>query len=254
MKNKLFSLINSLGLCTALFCVSSASAAEQVLRVGTEPAFAPFEYIDETTSELTGFDIDLIKAIAEVEGYDIELSQMPFDGLIPAVLTGQLEAAIAGFTITDERKKRVAFSEPYYDAGLGVLIKAELKDSIKNVSDLAGHSICVQIGTSGALYAQEQVKDAKVTQFNTSTETYMELGKGGCDAVINDKPVHEYYLAKTKASNMHMLPEFITSEQYGIVIGKKDDKTQQIIASGLKKIQENGTYKKIYEKWFGTSK
>ncbi|MBO6258433.1 MAG: basic amino acid ABC transporter substrate-binding protein [Succinivibrio sp.] len=254
MKNKVSTFAKSLGLCAVLLCGVSADAEEQVLRVGTEPAFAPFEYIDESNSELVGFDIDLIKAVAAAEGYSVELSQMPFDGLIPAVLTGQLEAAIAGFTITDERKKRVAFSAPYYDAGLGVLVKAELKDSIKNVADLSGHSICVQIGTSGALYAQNDVKDAKVTQFNTSTETYMELAKGGCDAVINDKPVHEYYLAKTKPQNMHMLPEFITSEQYGIVIGKNDEKTQQIIASGLKKIQQNGTYNSIYEKWFGAKK
>lgn len=235
-------------------CLFSANAEDtQVLRVATEPSFAPFEYMDQNTSELIGFDIDIIKAIGEVEGFKPNISSMPFDGQIPAVLTNQIDVAISGFTITDERKKIVNFSEPYYDAGLGALVRNEYKDSIKSLDDLKGKTICAQIGTSGAMFAQK-IEGASVTQFNTASEAFMELNKGSCVASVNDKPVLEYYLATTKDLDLYLLNDRFTFEQYGIVTSKNNQELTDKISRGLKKIKENGTYDKIYAKWFSSGK
>ncbi len=234
--------------------VSQAVAGNRTVRVGTEPSFAPFEFMDENSKELSGFDIDIINAIGKAGGFTVEMHTMPFDGLIPAILTGSLDAGISGFTITDERKKRVAFSEPYCAAGLGVIVRKELEKEIKSVDDLKGHKICGQIGTSGAFYASSQVKDATVTQFNSAPEALLELDKKGCDAHINDRPVLEYYMAKTNNKNLVLLPDLITADQYGIVINKNDQELIDMINKGFSQIKSDGTYKEIYQKWFGSSK
>ena len=165
---------------------------EKVLRVGTEPAFAPFEFQKEGSDEFTGFDMDLIRAIGTKLGYKVEISSMGFDALIPALNSGNIDVAIAGMSITDERKKVVVFSDPYYTSGLIVMVKKD-DDTIKGFSDLEGKRIAVQIGTTGANKAGE-VKNAKVTAFNDNTAAAMELKNGGADAVINDSPVLKYYL------------------------------------------------------------
>ncbi len=231
------------------FSSTQSFAGDLVVRVGTEPSFAPFEFMDEKTKTLTGFDIDLINAIADASGFKTEISTMPFDGLIPAILTGSLDVGISAFTITDERRKRVAFSAPYIDAGLGIVIRSALKNEIKGVNDLQGRKLCGQIGTSGAMYS-EKIKDAQVTQFNSASETYLELRKGGCDAIINDRPVHAYYMATAKPDDVILLDGYISAESYGIVMNKNNTELQELVNRGFDKIKEDGTYQQIYDKWF----
>ncbi len=246
-------LLNSAIFATAMFCATGAMADEaQVLRVATEPSFAPFEFMDQKTSKLIGFDIDIINAIAKETGYKTDIASMPFDGQIPAVLTHQIDVAISGFTITEERAKIVNFTEPYYDAGLGALVRKDLQSKISTAADLEGKTICAQIGTSGAMYAQK-IKGAKLSQFNTASEAFMELDKGSCDATVNDKPVLEYYLATTKNDKLFLLTDRFTFEQYGIVTAKDNKELTDKMSSGLKLIKANGTYDKIYTKWFGSA-
>ncbi len=245
----------ALVVATLSACVAyQAVAAERTVRVGTEPSFAPFEFMDENTKQLTGFDIDLIYAIGKAAGFDVEMHSMPFDGLIPAILTGSLDAGISAFTITEERAKRVAYSDAYCDAGLGIIIRNEFKGQINNVKDLEGRKLCGQIGTSGAMYASTQVKDATVTQFNSAPEAFLELNKGGCEALINDRPVLEYYMATTKNQDLTLLPDYITSEQYGIVMNKNDQELIDLVKKGFDTIKADGTYEAIYTKWFGANK
>lgn len=228
----------------------NAQAADNVLRVGAEPSYAPFEFMDETTKELTGFDIELIEAIAKAEGWEIEVSTMPFDALIPALFTNTIDVALSAMTITEERQKRVAFSEPYYESGLTILIREESKDTIKSVDDLKNQKICVQIGTTGALYAAE-IEGAQVTNFNSAPESYLELKAGGCVAAINDRPVNDYYLATGQAQGIMSLPGTLSAENYGIAINKDNDAIIELVNSGFAKIKADGTYDALYEKWFG---
>ena len=125
-------------LFTSFAFTSSVSFAEdtKILRVGAEPSYAPFEFMDENTKQLTGFDIELIDAIAKAQGYSIEITTMPFDGLIPALFTNTIDVALSAITITPERQKRVAFSDPYYESGLSILIREEDQDKIKSVFDM----------------------------------------------------------------------------------------------------------------------
>ncbi len=253
MHNTLKQTLLASALTVLAFSSTQSFADDLVVRVGTEPSFAPFEFMDEKTKTLTGFDIDLINAIAEASGFKTEISTMPFDGLIPAILTGSLDVGISAFTITDERRKHVAFSAPYIDAGLGIVIRSTLKNEIKGVNDLQGRKLCGQIGTSGAMYS-EKIKDAEVTQFNSASETYLELRKGGCDAIVNDRPVHAYYMATAKPDDLILLDGYITAESYGIVMNKNNTELQELVKRGFDKIKADGTYQQIYDKWFKDNK
>ncbi len=238
-------------------CGSSQEApkkveTEKVLRVGTEPAFAPFEFQKEGSNEFTGFDMDLIRAIGTKLGYKVEISSMGFDALIPALNSGNIDVAIAGMSITDERKKVVVFSDPYYTSGLIVMVKKD-DDKIKGFSDLEGKRIAVQIGTTGANKAGE-VKNAQVTAFNDNTAAAMELKNGGADAVINDSPVLKYYLQQGGSADAKIVGAVMNSEDYGIAVKKGNDKLAAEINKALGEMKQTGEYDKLYKTWFGEEK
>ena len=201
----------------------------KVLRVGTEPTFAPFEFQKEGSKEYTGFDMDLIRAIGKQMGYKVEIMNMGFDALIPALS-----------------------SAPYYRSGLVVMVQKN-NDTIKGIEDLVGKRIAVQIGTTGAAKA-ESVKDAKVTAFNTNTEAAMDLKNGGVDAVINDSPVVGYYLAQGGSADAKTVGDVLEAEEYGIAVKKGNDKLAAEIDKALAELKKNGEYDKIYKTWFGEVK
>ena len=227
----------------------AAEAPEKVLRVATEPTFAPFEFQEEGSDKLSGFDMDLIRAIGAKMGYKVEIANMGFDALIPALNTGNIDVAIAGMSITDERKQAVGMSDPYYTSGLIVMVQKDNND-IKSIEDLKGKRIAAQIGTTGAAKAHS-VEGAVVTEFNTNTESAMELTNGGVDAVINDSPVIGYYLAQ---GGSEVAKTVMEAEQYGIAVKKDNTKLLEDINKALAELKKDGEYDKIYKTWFGEVK
>lgn len=249
---KLFLLAVSLMLVLSAVagCGNSEKEADtsKVLRVGTEATFAPFEF--EGENGYTGFDMDLIRAVAEKMGRKAEISNLGFDGLIPALNAGNIDVVIAGMTITPEREKQVNFSLPYYKSGLKVMVRKDEKN-IKGIEDLVGKRIAVQIGTTGAM-AAENVKDAKVTSFNANTEAALELKNGGVDAVIQDLPVAGFFL-KNGGGDAYakLVGKTLSAENYGIAVKKGNDKLTKEIGDAMNELVKSGEYKKIYVKWFG---
>jgi len=228
-----------------------AADSAKVLRVGTEPVFAPFEFPKEGSKDLTGFDIELIEALGKQMGYKVEMVSMGFDALIPALNSNNIDVAIAGMTITDERKKVVDFTESYYTSGLMIMVR---KDSnVKSIDDLKGKTIACQIGTTGEKNARN-VANAKVTAFNTNDEAVMELKNKGVDAIINDSPVVGYYLAQGGNTSMKTVGDIMEAEQYGLAVKKGNDKLAGEINKALAELKKNGEYDKIYKTWFGEVK
>ena len=224
----------------------------KVLRVGTEPTFAPFEFQKEGSKDYDGFDMDLARAIGKQMGAKVEIVNMGFDALIPALNAGNIDAAIAGMTITDERKKAVTFSDPYYTSGLIVMVKKD-NTTVKSVNDLKGKRIAAQIGTTGEMKARK-VEGAKVTTFNTQDEAALELKNGGVDAVIGDLPVVEYFLTKGGDKFAMTVGEVMEAEQYGLAVKKGNDKLAADVNKALAELKKNGEYDKIYKTWFGEVK
>lgn len=230
----------------ATLCVSATAAT---LNVGTEATFAPFEFMDEEKREITGFDVDMIKAIAKANGDEVKIQNMGFDGLIPSLQTNVIDAVAAAMTITPARQRAVLFTEPYYQSGLVILINKKDEATIKDVNSLEGKRICAQIGTTGAMMAK-RIKGTEVTLFNSVTEAFMDLKSGGCHAVLNDKPVVDYYLARRGDKSVTVLPQVLEAEYYGFAVSKRNKALVEKLNKGLQTIKANGEYDKIYQKWF----
>lgn len=225
------------------------AAGAKELRVGSDAAFAPFEFQDEKTKEYVGFDIDLIKALGKQMGMEVKVQSMNFDGLIPALDSGNIDAAISGMTITGERAQKVNFTKPYYKSGISIIVKPD-NNTIKDVKDLEGKKIAVQIGTTGADEAKK-IKDAQIREFNSAPEAILELKAGGVDAVMNDLPVNEYYIAQSGGKDAKIVGKTLTSEDYGIAVAKKNKELADKLDKALEELKKNGEYEKIYAKWFG---
>ncbi len=228
-----------------------AASDNKVLKVGTNADFAPFEFQDENGKEYQGFDMDLIRAIGEEMGYKVEISNIQFDGLIPAIQAGNIDVAITGMTINEERKQNVLFSDPYYKSGLSIIVAKDNND-IKTFQDLKGKKVAVQIGTTSAAEVNK-IGGVEVKEFNSSADTFMELRAKGVDAVVNDRPVNDYYILKSGETNVKALPGLLTSEDYGIAFAKNNTELQGKVNEALKKLHENGKYDEIFTKWFGTT-
>lgn len=224
----------------------------KVMKVVTEAGFAPFEF--KEGDEIKGFDIDVIKAIAEAEGYKVEVSHMGFESLIPALQSDKADVAIAGMSINPERQKAVDFSTPYFDAGL-IIAVADKTTGIATLDDLQGKKIGCQVGTIGADASNSvKAKDPKteVRVFDNIGEAFMELEKGGVDAVVNDHPVTAYYIKTSGQGKTKMVGDiFSADDKYGIAVKKGNAEMLKAVNDGLAKIKADGKYQEIYKKWFG---
>jgi arginine/lysine/histidine/glutamine transport system substrate-binding and permease protein len=257
--NRFFGWLRSglvLGLCCLLLLVGgcgdggaisgNVSGEGKTLRVGTEPAFPPFEFKGEGGKE-QGFSYDLMSAVANAGGFKVNFQSIPFDGIIPALKAKTLDAAISSITITEERAKAVSFSRPYFKAGLAIAVQANNQD-ITNFDSLKNKRIAVQIGTTGAVKAKS-LKGAKIRSFDSAPIALQELANGNVDAVINDAPVTLYAISAGNLRGIKIVSQLLTEEYYGIATGKNSPNLV-LINQGLAKVLENGTYNQIYQKWF----
>lgn len=228
---------------------SAEQSGKKVLRVGMDASYPPFGSQDQETKDYEGFDVDIIRAIGAEEGFDVEISNRSFDGLIPALQAKEIDVAINDITITDDRKQSVDFSKPYYIAGLGVVVRSD-NDTIHTAEDLQGKTLGVSIGSTGE-EAARKIPGANVRVFNAINEAFLEVQNGGVDAVVNDIPTNEYYVSHAGNKNVRTAEVALTKEDLGIAVLKGNTELLTKIDDGLAKIKANGKFSEIYEKWFG---
>lgn len=219
--------------------------------IGTDTNFVPFEFLNEATGEYDGFDIDLVKALAEEIGFAYELKPMDFNGLIPALQTQNIDMAVAGMTITDERSKVIDFSIPYYNAGLLIMVRQE-EEAIKGLDDLQGKVIATKQGTSSYDFASKIEGVKEVIPFPNIDQAYMELEKGSADAVIFDSPNILYYIQTKGKDKVKTVGNLLEGAQFGFGFPKGSELRAEV-DEALKKFLGDGTYDALYEKWFGTA-
>ena len=232
----------------ALMTSFAANAAElPKINFATEPTFPPFEFTEN--GKIVGYEIDIIKAIGEVEGFEPVMVSLPFDAIIPAVITGVQEAAISGISKNPEREKKVLFSDGIAVAGQAIMVHKDFTDLIKTMDDLKGHKVCVQMGSVGADIVNK-IEGATAVTFNTMPEAYMELKKKGCDASVTGNPVHQYYLAQTHDTDLKYVKEsLVRAAELGVITRKGNEELINKINDGLKKIKQNGKFDEIVAKW-----
>ncbi|MBQ6621262.1 MAG: basic amino acid ABC transporter substrate-binding protein [Mogibacterium sp.] len=229
-------------------------AEEEVMHVVavTEPTYPPFESTDED-GNLVGFDIDLINAIAEDQGFEVEMQTMSFDALIPAVESNQADMIIAGISENPERAEHVAFTNPYYNSGNVFMVMAD--SPYNSEADFpADVKIAVQTGTTTMEYIQNMAADGKCAEptiLDQHSTCVLQLENGDVDAVAGDAPVLDEYVAKSPDKYKQIGPvSYETGDALlKMAVGKDNTELMEKLNTGLANLMENGKYQEICAKW-----
>lgn len=229
----------------ASLLLAQPSLAEDLI-VATDTAFVPFEF--KEGDNYVGFDIDLWDEIAKDIGVTYKLQPMDFGGIIPALQTKQVDVALAGITIKDERKEVIDFSDGYYDSGF--LLMVPVDSPISGYEDLKGKTLAVKTGTSATDYAKENFTETELRQFPNIDNAYLELQTGRVDAAMHDTPNVLYYVATAGGGKVKAVGEQMMAHEYGIAFPKGSELVAKV-NEALKAMKADGRYNALYKKWFG---
>ncbi|UWF77826.1 MULTISPECIES: basic amino acid ABC transporter substrate-binding protein [Microbacterium] len=212
--------------------------------------YPPFEFEGgDNGTGYTGFDIDLLDAIAEKLDLELAVQDVGFEALQSGTTlqSGTCDIGASAMTITDERKENLDFSDPYYDSLQSLLVRAD--SGIESIEDLAGKNVGVQQGTTGEAYAQEHAPDAQLVQYPSDGELWPALQAGQIDAILQDQPVN---LEHEKADSAYTIVEtYETGESYGFAFAKGEkDALLEAVNEALAELRESGEYEKIYNEYF----
>ncbi len=246
MKRRIFIVLSGLILVSLVLAACSSGQADTKVKVATDATWPPFEMVDENTKELIGFDIDLMNAIAERGGFQVEFSNVAFDPLLAGMGQCQYDAAISAITITEERAKTMAFSDPYFSAGQVVAVQNSTTD-INSKDDLGGKTVGAQIGTTGAI-AVEDMPDATLKTYDDIGLAYQDLINGQVDAVIADDGLARGYVAKN-SDFIKIVGEPFTDESYGIAVCNTNTDLLAKINKGLASAKSDGVLDDLTQKW-----
>jgi polar amino acid transport system substrate-binding protein len=241
-----------LGLLTS--CAPAASTVKKYT-IASDASWPPMESVD-ANKNIVGFDIDLINAIAKDQKFEVEIKNTAWDGIFAGLEGGAYDAILSSVTITDDRKKTYDFSDPYFDANQAIVVRAD-DSAMKSETDLAGKTVGAQIGTTGAIYVGDKLKDTTLKQYDTPDLPMMDLVNKNIDAVIVDTPVAANYALQAEQfkGKLKMAFQIVTDERYGLTVQKGDPKNVlALFNAGLKNVKASGEYDKIYQKWIGGTK
>ncbi len=237
---KLFSRMLLVALALVLTLTATGLAEEAKLTVGTNPEFPPFESMGDN-NEIVGIDIDIINAIGEKIGMTISMESMDFDALIPALASGKIDVAIAGMTNTEERRKSVLFTDPYYEASQKIIVKEG--SAIAAEANLAGKHIGVQMGTTGDLYVSDKFTDATIERYNKGIDAVQDLVNGKIDAVVIDEAPAGVFVKQ--AQGLVVLADRLSDEVYSIALPLGKDDLCAKMNEALAALKADGTLDKI---------
>jgi polar amino acid transport system substrate-binding protein len=219
---------------------------EGTLTVGTDTPFPPFEI--GQPPNISGYDIDVMNAIAEELGLTPEYTDTSFDTIFRDVAAGQYDIAAAASTITPGRQKTVDFSDPYYEAQQALLVPEG--SDIASVDDLSGSIVGAQDGTTGETYANDETDASEVRGFPEGPDAVSALITGQVEAVIIDQPVAVDALEKQ--GGVEIAEEIPTNELYGFAMSKENPGLVEAVNGALQTVKDDGTIADLYEQYFQT--
>ena len=240
-------------LAIALICMLTLTgmAMAETLKMGTNASFPPYEFYDDESGEIVGIDAEVAAAICEKLGYELEIVDMDFDAIIPAVTTGKIDFGMAGMTVTEERMQSVDFTTSYATGIQVVIVKED--SEITSVDDLfaegASHKIGVQQGTTGDLYCSWDIEDeglGSVERYKNGTDAVLALTSGKVDCVVIDNEPAKNYIAANEG--LKILDTEYAVEDYAIALAKDSELTEKINAA-LEELIADGTVKAIIDKY-----
>ncbi|MGG5254076.1 amino acid ABC transporter substrate-binding protein [Neobacillus sp. SM06] len=252
---RIFSVILVIAAVISLItgCSSNAPAKDKTLVIGIDDKFAPMGFRDKNNT-IVGFDIDYAKAAAKKMGEKVKFLPIDWSTKESELASGRIDLIWNGYTITDERKKKVLFTKPYLKNAQVVVTLA--KSNMAKLDDLTGKVVGLQSLSSAAdaLNANPiKSKIKKVTEYSDNVTALNDLKTGRIDAVVIDEVVIKYYMAKEK-NTFKLLNESLAPEEYGVGVKKGNEELLNKLQKALDELNKDGTAAKISEKWFGENK
>lgn len=221
---------------------AEAGATGGKLIMATNAEFPPYEFHDN--GQIVGIDAEIAAAIAEKLGMELQIEDMAFDSIIPAVQSGKADIGAAGLTVNEDRLKNIDFTDTYAEAAQVIIVKED--SQIASPDDLTGKKIGVQLGTTGDIYADD-IEDAEVERYNKGMEAVQSLLQDKIDAVIIDREPAKVFVKENEG--LKILDEAFTEEEYAIAVKKGNTELVEKINVALKELKESGELQKIVDKY-----
>lgn len=238
--------------CTDQDDDDDGSEEPETITVGTSADFPPFEYTENGT--IVGFDVELIKAVAESQGYEVEVEDISFDSLIPSLKNEKVDVVAAAMTITEERKEEIAFTDPYYEADQSILVRKGSDLQIESPDDLVGLEVGAQTGTTGAGWVESNLiengtmSEDNLNKYDSYEFAVRDLVNENLDAVVLDKPVGQSFEGSEDVEVVYTIE---TGEEYGFGVRQEDEELLQDLNAGIEEVQGSDTWDQLVSKYFG---
>jgi len=244
-------LAASIGLVVSMGTASAETTLEKtrasgVMTAGTSASYPPFEYVED--GKLVGFDVDMAEEIGKRMGVKIEFQTIDFKGIVAALQSGRVDTLITALTKTPERAERIAFSAPYYDAGIGAIVMADSK--IEEAEDLKGKKVGVQLGSSGERFVRDTLGDkiGELKTYDSIVFAINDLKNGRVDAVVNPLPVLGFNIRNQDGFRMTGVWD---NRVVGINTRLDDKDLLAEIDKTIEAMKADGTLDRLAAKWFG---
>ena len=229
---------------------AEAETTGEVLRIGTEGAYAPFNYTN-ADGILGGFDVDIANALCADMKMTCEITAQDWDGIIPGLKAGKYDAIVAAMSVTPEREQQVSFTEPYFSNTLVFLAKKDSSFDPSNSNDINTNSIAAQRSTISSQWFEETYPDANMKLYDTLSNAFLDLGSNRVDAMVSDKLPALEWLGSTSGSHYVLKGEEIDINDNFAIAVRPGDELQTKINQALANIKADGTYDEINQKYFG---
>ena len=237
----------------ALFAGSAMAEGEKLV-IGTEGAYPPFNNL-ESDGTLTGFDVDIAKALCEEMKAECTFVTQDWDGIIPALIAKKFDAIIASMSITEERKQQVDFSKKYYNTPPAIAVPKDSELTEATEAALAGKIIGAQASTTHSYYAEAHMKESEIKLYPTADEYKLDVANGRVDAVVDDVVVLSEWLKTEDGACCKLLGTLpidpvINGEGAGIAVRKGETELADKFTAAIAAIRESGKYQEINAKYF----
>ncbi len=247
--------MKKMALLVAALVVASGllGMAEETYVVGSDIAWPPFEWVSEA-GDYIGFDLDVMRCIAILEGFEIEIQDIAFDSIIPGVMAGRVDIGASGFTITEERAQVVDFSDPYWTSDQAVVVGIDTEMNV--VTALSGGArVGAQRGTTGAAWVEDELEgrgvDVNLILYETYPEAIMDLIAGRLDSVIQDE-APSIQAVDSYPDQLQIAGVIKTYEEFGFLVRSGDPHgLLPRIESGMQKMKDSGAWGNLVEAYFG---
>ena len=234
------------------FTASAGELFEQIrqrgeIRIGLEGTYPPFSFQDER-GQLSGFEVEFAQALARELGVRAALQPTKWDGILAALESGRLDAVINQVTITEERRRKYAFSDPYTVSGIQALVRKD-QAGIASPAELAGKRVGVGLGTNYEQWLRENVPDAVVRTYDDDPTKYQDLRVGRIDAILIDR-LAAFELIRQTGGALVLAGEPFARQEAGVALRKGDPELLAAINAAIGKLRTDGTLAALSKKWF----